>query len=138
MSKPQLSDWANLKKIGRYLVGCPRYVQKLPWQSAPTGFDTFTDSDWAGCKATCRSTSGGVILLREHCLSWSSTQAIVALSSAEAELYALTKGAAQALGVMSLLADFGVELTGAMHTDASAAIGIIRRKGLGKMRDLNV
>ena len=105
----------------------------------PIGVNTYADSDWAGCKATCRSTSGGVIVLGEHCLkSWFSTQEIVALSSAEAELYALTKGAAQALGVLSLLADFGVELNGTVHTDASAAIGIIRRKGLGKIRRLNV
>ena len=58
MARPQLTDWAILKRIGRYLVGCPRYVQKLPWQSAPASLDTYTDSDWAGCKATCRSTSG--------------------------------------------------------------------------------
>ena len=71
--------------------------------------------------------------LGQHCLkSWSSTQATVALSSADAELYALTKGAAQALGMLSLLVDIGVELSGTVHTDASAAIGILRRKGLGK------
>ena len=62
----------------------------------------------------------------------------MAFSSAEAELYALTKGAAQALGMLSLLADFGVELSATVHTDASAAIGILRRKGLGKIRHLNV
>ena len=59
--------------------------------------------------------------------SWSSTQATVVLSSAEAELYAFTTGAAQALGLMTLLADLGVEVQAAVHTDASAAIGIVRR-----------
>ena len=34
--------------------------------------------------------------------SWSTTQAIVAMSSAEAELYAMTKGAAHTLGIMCL------------------------------------
>ena len=62
----------------------------------------------------------------------------MALSSAEAELYALTKGAAQALGLMTLLADLGVEVQAAVHTDASAAIGIVRRSGFGKLRHLNV
>ena len=139
MAKPQLSDWAIMKRTGRYLVGCQRYVQKLPWQSVPKKLDTYTDSDWAGCKATCRSTSGGVVRLGEHCLkTWSITQATVALSSAEAEFYALTKGAAQALGMQSLLADFGVTLDATVHTDASVAIGILRRKGLGKIRHLNV
>ena len=104
MARPQVADWAILKRMGRYLIGCPRYVQRMPWQSVPVRLDTYTDSDWAGCKATCRSTSGGVVQLGQHCLkSWSCTQAIVALSSAEAELYALTKGAAQALGMLPLL-----------------------------------
>ena len=75
----------------------------------------------------------------QHCLKmWSSTQATVALSSAEAELYALTKGAAQGLGMTALLHDFGPTATVTVHTDASAAIGIVRRAGLGKLRYLNV
>ena len=74
-----------------------------------------------------------------HCFkSWACTQAIVALSSAEAELYALTKGASQAFGVMTLFEDFGVTTRAVLHTDASAAIGIVRRAGLGKLRHLNV
>ena len=70
--------------------------------------------------------------------TWSSTQATVALSSAEAELYALTKGASQGLGMMTLLADFGLTVSVTVHTDASAAIGIVRRAGIGKLRHLNV
>ena len=70
--------------------------------------------------------------------TWSSTQATVALSSAEAELYALTKGASQGLGMMTLLSDFGLTVSVTVHTDASAAIGIVRRAGIGKLRHLNV
>ena len=74
-----------------------------------------------------------------HCFkSLASTQATVALSSAEAELYALTKGASKALGVMTLLEDFGLTTRSVLHTDARAAIGIVRRAGLGKLRHLNV
>ena len=58
--------------------------------------------------------------------TWFSTPATVDLSSAKAELYALTKGAAPALGLMALLAVFGVEGEAAVHTDASAAIGIAK------------
>ena len=139
MARPRVCDWPALKRIGRYLKGAPRYVQSFVWQTLPEVVDTYTDSDWAGCKSTCRSTSGGVMMWGLHCLkSWASTQATVALSSAEAELYALTKGASQALGVMALLEDFGIKIRSALHTDASAAIGIVRRAGLGKLRHLNV
>ena len=139
MARPRCGDWQLLKRIGRYLVGAPRYEQLFAWQSRPSHIHVFTDSDWAGCKTTCRSTSGGAALWGSHCLkSWSSTQATVALSSAEAELYAFTKGAAQGLGLMTMLADFGTAVECTVHTDASAAIGIVRRAGLGKLRHLNV
>ena len=139
MATPCEGDFGLLKRIGRYLVGAPRYQQRFYWQDEVTEVDGFTDSDWAGCKSTARSTSGGAVKLGLHCLkTWSSTQAIVALSSAEAELYALTKGAAQLLGIMTLLSDFGVDVKGVVHTDASAAIGIVRRQGLGKVRHLRV
>ena len=139
MANPREGDWAALKRIGRYLKGAPRLIQSFRWQTLPKSVDVLTDSDWAGCRATCRSTSGGVARLGSHALkSWSSTQLTIALSSAEAELYALTKGAAQALGFITLLADLGVEVSATVHTDASAAIGIARRAGLGKLRHLNV
>ena len=126
-----MGDWQLLKRIARYLVGAPRYEQKFRWQDRHSQLDIFTDSDWAGCKTTCRSTSGGVALWGSHCIkTWSSTQATIALSSAEAELYALTKGAAQGLGMMTLMEDFGIPTAVTVHTDASAAIGIVRRAGL--------
>ena len=39
---------------------------------------------------------------------------------------------------MTMLADFGITVEVTVHTDASAAIGIVRRAGLGKLRHLNV
>ena len=67
--------------------------------------------------------------------TWSKTQAIVALSSAEAELYGSVKGACEALGAESLKVDLGKEEAMIqMHLDASAAVGIIERRGLCKLR----
>ena len=40
--------------------------------------------------------------------------------------------------MMALLHDFGLTASVTAHTDASAAIGIVRRAGLGKLRHLNV
>ena len=55
----------------------------------------------------------------------------MALSSGEAELYALTKAATQITGIISLAADFGVTLRGTVRTDSNVAIGITHRSGLG-------
>ena len=87
----------------------------------------FTDSDWAGDKKTRKSTSGGILMIGSHTIkSWSSTQTTIALSSAEAELYALTKCASQALGMTSLASDFGDELKVDISTDASATLAIVQ------------
>ena len=114
-------------------------VQLFRWQASPKTVHVFTDSGWAGCQGTCRSTSSGIARWGAHTFkTWVSTQAIVKLSSAEAEHYALTKGAAQALGFMTLMADLVVTVQAAVHTDASAAIGIVRRCGVVKLTHFNV
>ena len=67
---------------------------------------------------------------------WSTTQTTVALSSAEAELTGICKGSAQGLGLQALAGDLGLTWKIRVATDAAAAVGICRRKGLGKIRHL--
>ena len=69
--------------------------------------------------------------------AWSSTQPNIALSSGEAEVVGVTKACATSLGYRSLLADLGLSLSGRVWTDSSAAIGICKRQGLGKLRHLD-
>ena len=69
---------------------------------------------------------------------WSQTQTTVALSSGEAELGGICRGAAHGLGLQSLSADLGIKFGLEVLTDATAAIGICRRRGLGKVRHLHV
>ena len=94
---------------------------------------TFVDTDFGGCHVTRRSTSGKVATRGNH---WSTTQATVALSSAETELTGTCKGASQGLGRQSLAVDLGIHLGLTILTDATAAIGICRRRGVGKVRHL--
>lgn len=99
----------------------------------------WVDADWAGCKRIRRSTNGGVIILGRHMIKcWSSTQATVALSSGEAEYYGMVKGCSTAIGAKSMLADLGVDVKIRLRTDVSAAKGIASRRGLGKLRHLEV
>ena len=75
----------------------------------------------------------------KHCLRhWSATQSTIALSSAEAELHGISKGAAQGIGLRSVARDLGLEFSIKVLTDAAAAIGIVRRRGLGKVWRLDV
>ena len=70
--------------------------------------------------------------------TWSLTKAVIALSSGEAEYYGMVKGASFTLGTQSLLADLGISAVIHMYTDSSAAKGIASRKGLGKVRHIEV
>ena len=69
--------------------------------------------------------------------SWAKTQAVIALSSAESELYALIRYSSEVLGIKSAMQDFGLVVGGLIKSDASAALGIIQRQGLGKMRHID-
>ena len=68
---------------------------------------------------------------------WSLTQTTIALSSGEAELSGICRGASIALGLQSIAKDLGINLQLEILTDATAAIGICRRRGLGKIRHLH-
>ncbi len=139
MARPRVDDWQLLKRLARYLLTAPRAVAHFAWQYPPEDADVFVDADWAGCRRSARSTSGGAVMMGWHTIkTWSTTQATVALSSGESELYALTKGASQALGFMALVQDFGSTIGARVHTDASATLGIVARQGLGKLRHVKV
>ena len=64
--------------------------------------------------------------------SWSATHNTVAMSSGEADLYAMVKGAAQTKGHMSMIQDYGIKFDGCVCSDVSVAIDIVHRQGLGK------
>ena len=139
MANPNEGDWAKLKRLAQYLRTVPRMTQWFRWQERPREVICFTDSDWAGCKKTRKSTSGGGIHWGSHLLkSWSRTQTPLATSSGEAELYAAVKGGAELLGMQSLAADMGAIVGARLKVDAKATIGMVHRTGLGKLRHVEV
>ena len=139
MSNPRVKDLQALKRLARYLVGCPRMVIEFRAQSMPKFIDTWCDSDWAGCPDTRKSTSGGIIMWGDHPIkAWSTTQNVVALSSGEAEYYSLVKAGSQSIGLRSMLIDFGMKGKVKLRTDASAAQGISARRGLGQVKHIEV
>ena len=114
-------------------------VMRCDWQSLTNVMDAYTDTDFAGCQTTRRSTSGGVAMRGLHPIKhWSVTQSTVTLSSGEAELNGICKGSSIGLGLQSIARDLGFHWELKVHSDATAAIGICRRRGLGKIRHLAV
>ena len=64
---------------------------------------------------------------------------MIAKSTAESELYGVVRASTEGLGLTALLKDYGVpDIKVRVQMDASAAIGIIERRGLGKLRHIEV
>jgi len=137
MAAPRVSDLTALKRVARYLRTAPRMVVSYPWEELSATVTAYIDANFAGCLRSRKSTVGGVLLWGgQFVRAWSKTMAVLALSSGESELAAVVKGAAEGLGLQSCLADFGCEVQLALRSDATAAIGMCRRQGLGRVRHL--
>ena len=138
MANPQNQDWELLKRVARYLISHRRLVHTYEWQDEGPTVSVYTGSNWAGCLKTRKSTSGACLFNGNHLIrSYAKTQATIALSSGEAELYATVMASSEGLGLRAMMLDFGIDEIPHLFVDASAAIGICQRKGLGKIRHLD-
>ena len=101
--------------------------------------EAYSDAGWRGDKATPRSVSAGVIMRGGHCLKvWTKKQQVVALSSAESELYAAGRHCFRRLGIQSVEKDMGISCGPNLHLDASATMCLVNRRCLGKARHVGM
>ena len=80
-------------------------------------------------------------MVGRHCIkTWSSTQGAVALSSAEAEFYVMIEAIIRAKGVLNVMREIGFDPYDhiQLFTDSSPAKSFVSRKGLGKMKHLEI
>merc|ERR1711994_463575 len=139
LSAPTEKYEVALKKIGRYLLGNPRLINIFKYGESVATLTVEGDSDHAGCIRTRKSTSGGLIRWGSSVLKWwSKTQPTLALSSGEAELAAIVRSTSEGLGMKAMMEEFGIKVDLVVKSDAVAAIGIVKRQGLGRVRHLAV
>ena len=141
MSAPTVRHLNMLKRAARYLLHSPGLVWVWKKQRWPGKVLARSDTDWAGCPVTRKSTNGTAVMFGSHCwLTQSSTQTPISLSSGEAEFYGLVKTGSRAIGIHNLCHDLGFHLWGELalevSTDSSAAKGVAVRRGVGKIRHL--
>ena len=117
-------------------------VWRFGWQEEGAQGTLYTDSDWGGTARDRKSTSGGVWMIGAHCIkTWSAAQGAYALSSAEAELYGMIEGVTRARGLVTLAQELGfvgLENSIRLGTDSSAAKSFVCRRGLGRMKHLQI
>ena len=145
VSSPTERDLRRLRRVARYCKGAKHLVSSFPRSGLCDSVKVYVDSDWAGCSKGAdgkqlRSTSGCVIQVGQCTLhTHSRTQQTWALSSGEAEYLALTAGVAEALLLRDVLrsVQYGT-LKIYAYSDSSAARGIASRRGVGRVKHLEL
>ncbi|GJX58469.1 hypothetical protein Tco_0289859 [Tanacetum coccineum] len=124
-AKPTEKHLMEVKRIFRYLWGT---VNMGLWYMKDFGFELtgFSDADYAGCKDTFKSTSGGAQFFGEKLVSWfTKKQDCTALSTAEAEYVSLSACYAQVLWMRTQLMDYGFHFNKIpIYYDSKSAIAI--------------
>eukprot|EP00959_Pyramimonas_sp_CCMP1952_P286810 5997652-Pyramimonas_sp.AAC.1 len=139
LSGPTAGAFTALKRLVRYLMGTRDAVNWFPRPTEGTNVELvgYGDSDWAGDLQTRRSQSSGKVEIDNVPMhSFRGRQGIVATSSGVAEYYAATAVAEDPLYFKSLLEFMGFTVAATLLTDSSAARGIAKREGVGKVRGL--
>ena len=133
-SNPTEQAWQAGIRVLRYLKGTRTHGLCLggddKWR--PGALEAWSDADWGGDLSDRRSTSGYVLKLYGSAVSWGTVkQKTVALSTAEAEYYALTEAIKDIIWVRSMLLDFGVlpERAVTIHCDNQSAIALAKNPG---------
>ena len=142
LTQPTTLDQQKLKHLLRYIKGTQHYRfyvrPAVRTMDTTPDLDVFVDSDWAGCATTRKSTSGFVIKFMGSTTHFGSrTQATIALSSAEAGLYAINTGATESLHIRNILQEaLNVKKvnirTIRIHTDSSSGKSMATRIGSSK------
>lgn len=106
LKKPSIDHWLAFKRVLRYLRGT--YKDGLILGGGPIELKVFADSDYAGCPATRRSTSGYIAQVGGGSVSWRSRkQASVSTSSTEAEYRAAYEATQETIWIRRVLSDLG-------------------------------
>ena len=116
----------------------PCVLWRYPRQEWPGKAWGLTDSNWAACPVTRKSSSATCLMVGRHPIfAASSTQTILSLSSGEAEFYGAVRCACRSLGLKSLLSDLSLEVKAELETDSAACKGLCSRRGAAKIRHIH-
>ena len=134
-SNPGLDHWRAAKKALRYLQGTKDYMLTYR-RSDQLEVIGYSDSDFAGCSDTRKSTLGYVFLLAEEAISYRrAKQSLIATSTTEAEFVSCFEATTQAIWLRSFI--YGLEIVDSIsrppkiYCDNSAAVFLAKNNKSG-------
>jgi hypothetical protein len=114
MDAPSAAALKELKRTIKFVLDTEDFGLKIEPDKITTmkwRLKVYTDSDWAGDKDTRLSVTGYVLFLRDVPILWKSKgQRSIALSSSEAEYYALSEAAKDIKFTYMLMVNMGIEI----------------------------
>lgn len=130
--------WTAAKRVLRYLQGT-KTLSVLYRRNGDDQLYGMSDSDWGKDKDNSKSVSGYIFFLGGAPISWNSkAQTSIAMSTFEAELYALIEAAKEATFLRKLLQDVGYIQKNASATpvycDNQSVIAVVNGYGTGSHR----
>jgi hypothetical protein len=141
-ANPSAIHWAALKRILRYLKGCPELGLGYGGPTASMELHGFCDSDFAADPADRRSVSGVIMMFGGGPVSWSSKKqkGTTALSTTEAEYLAMGAAVQDIIWLRRLLADLGEvqHSPTRLFVDNQAAISIAESGRVGHNRQKHI
>ena len=142
-SNPGEAHWKAVKHLFRYLKGTVDL--KLTYRPNPSSadpFTTFCDADHGGNKDNGRSTGGYVVLMGTGAINWSSKlQAIVTLSTTEAEFISAVEAGKDIIWTRQILSELGMPCTSASYLgiDNRSALSVAKNpEHHGRMKHLDL
>ncbi|CAE8683062.1 unnamed protein product [Polarella glacialis] len=151
MAVPLQCDWQALKQLGRYLLSGEMARVTLVSDEDRADYNSgrglslvaYSDSDWAGCPVTRRSTDCVCINIGSSVLQvgCQTQPGLPATSSSDAELRGMSRAARELYFVAQLATiDFAIPVqTPSLFADSSVGLAISRKLGPGnKLRHLEV
>lgn len=140
---PGMQHWKAVKHLFRYLKGSLDFkLTYSPLSNPSEMFTTYTDADHAGNPDNGRSTGGYIVKMGTGAISWSSRlQAIVALSTTEAEYVAATAASQEILWLRNLFTELGYQFTSpsTLFIDNQSALSVAKNpEHHGRMKHLDL
>lgn len=126
LSQPKESDVVAVKRIFRYLCGTINYGIAYD-QTAKFTLECFSDSDYAGCPVSRRSTSGFVFNLGSGAISWcSQLQKSVVVSTTQAEYVAGAQSVKEMIWIKRLISSLLIKCDSVfLRMDNRSAIRLV-------------
>ena len=122
----------ELETSSRYLVKNKKCVLTYARQTSDATLQVHVDSDLARDLPGRKSTTRVIVRRGQHLLKhMSCLQTLVALSSGEAEYYALIRGACTILGIQLHYQDWMIDVSIQIYSDSAASRSVARRRGIG-------